>query len=163
MIYLAMVKVLKNFLNVVETPRFNDLSASMVTGYEIHNGNQNYRIFPEGDIYRFEVDGKIYDGDKYSAENIFYALKNIDCDNCVSYTADAEDLAGYGLDNPDITVEMTVEDEKIKETVLCKIAKNEDGTAYVNVRENQIVYLITAEELIGVEEDVVLSTHIDVE
>jgi len=158
----SMVKVMKNFLNIVETPRFNDLTASAVKEYKIYNGAQNYRIFPEGEIYRFEVDGKIYDGDKYSAENIFYALKNIDFDNCVSYTADEEDLASYGLDDPDITIEMQVEDEKVKETILCKIAKNEDGTAYVNVRENGIVYLITAEELAGVEEDVVLSTHIDV-
>lgn len=157
-----MVKLIKNFLNLVDTPNLKDVTASEVKEYLIDNGSQNYRIFPEGEIYRFEVDGRIYDGDKYSADNIFYALKNIDFDNCVTYTADADDLAAYGLNEPDIQVTMDVDGKLVKETIVCRIAENDDGTAYVNVRENSIVYLITAEELAGVKEDVELSTHIDV-
>ena len=106
---------------------------------------------------------RIYDGDKYSAEDIFYALKNIDFDNCVTYTADAEDLAAYGLDQPDIQITLKIDGDKVKETMVCKFSRNEEGTAYVNVRENEIVYLIDADELTGVEENLALSNHIDIE
>lgn len=157
-----MTKIVKNFLNVVDNPRLADLSASQVTEYQIHNGNVDYHIFAEGEIYRFEVGSKIYDGDQYTAENIFYALKNVKFDNCVSYRADAEELAGYGLDDADITIEMKVKGDN-PETIMFRIAKNDDGTAYVTARDNGIVYLITAEELEGVAEDLPLSVHIDVE
>lgn len=99
----------------------------------------------------------MYEGKGYSAEDIFFALKNIACDNCVTYDASESDLRNFGLDQPEIEIRLTMKDDSV---FTVKVAEAEDGTGYLNAWDNQIVYHITVRELENLKEKISLKNQL---
>lgn len=144
-------------LNLIAVPTLSKMDSSSVEAYQVEGPDGAFRAYRFEEIYRFEAGTETYDGDAYGATNIFYALKNLACDHCVSYSADEEDMKGYGLDSPDLTVTLELTDGSL---YVVKIAKAKDG-AYLNAEDNSIVYQLTAEDYETLKEKLALSNFIE--
>ena len=95
-------------------------------------------------------------------------ISNLDLTDYVTYNATEEELASYGLDNPEltVTVQYTPEEESSSQTFVLSVSRDpeeransqeqseeetdedteEEITAYVRVGESKIVYQITSSE-----------------
>lgn len=152
-----MEKCMKSLLNLVATPGLTAMNSSEIREYEVRNGTEHYTASKSGDVFRYRADGKMYEGNGYSAEDIFFALKNIACDNCVTYDASESDLRNFGLDQPEIEIRLTMKDDSV---FTVKVAEAEDGTGYLNAWDNQIVYHITVRELENLKEKISLKNQL---
>ncbi|MCI8609862.1 MAG: DUF4340 domain-containing protein [Firmicutes bacterium] len=152
-------KTMKTFLNLVAPPTLEWMNASDITAYGVEGPEGAFRAYLVGEVYRFDTeDGESYDGDAYGATNIFYNLKKLPCDNCVSYDADAQDMRKYGLDEPNMifTLELAEGDPYV-----VKVAQAKDKSAYLNAGGNTIVYQITEEEYESIAKMALLSQFIE--
>ena len=110
--------------------------------------------------------------DTSHVESYLNTISNLDLTEYVTYNATEEELAGYGLDNPEltVTVQYTPEEESSSRTFVLSVSRDpeerassqeqseedtdedtdedteEEITAYVRVGESKIVYQITSSE-----------------
>lgn len=120
------------------------------------------------DVYFTQRDGKTLPLDTGRVEDYLHNISYLAPNNYVTYHADEEELASYGLDDPEltVTVEYTAADgaEESSGTLILhvsrdpeeRLAAQEDGageteeeetvTAYLRVGDSQIVYQITSED-----------------
>lgn len=122
------------------------------------------------DHYFVTVDGEAQPLDTSLVENLLYILGSLDLTDYMTYNAGEEDLATYGLDDPErtITLSYTTEDEDGNETAHTvslavsrapaerwddtqadagtETGEEEEVTAYARVDDSSIIYKITTEE-----------------
>jgi len=153
-----------------ETPSFDK-----VTGIQFA-GSENYSIVYEEDstetyctedVYFIKGNEKTLPLDTTRVEDYLQTISNLNLTDYVTYNATEEELADFGLDEPEltVTVDYLLEDEngeEISDTFVLSISRSaedkavaqesadegsdheEDFTAYVRVGESQIVYQITS-------------------
>lgn len=144
-----------------ETPYFEDTTAVQF------EGNENYSIFYEkdsahtyrdDDVYFTERGGETKPLDPSLVDSYLETIENMSLTNYVTYNATKEELADYGLDEPELTVTVDYssrneEEEAHSDTFVLHVSRDpredeaeEEITAYARVGESQIVYQISAED-----------------
>lgn len=177
-VYLAAEDPLSSYEITLSDCILNDVVPAMdeVTGLTF-SGTENYEIFYQEDgaawsycaedVYFTERGGETVPLDTDRVEEYLTELSSVGLTNYVTYNATDEELAAYGLDDPELTVtaEYTAEDETGKSasgTFTLHISRDpeeraraeEEGaadeeetiTAYVRVEGSSIVYRITSLE-----------------
>ena len=126
--------------------------------------------YREEDHYFVTVDGEAQPLDTGLVEDFLYTLSSLDLTGYMTYNAGEDDLAAYGLDDPErtITLDYTTQDEDGNETAhTVSLAVShapaerwddtqagdgtetdgeEEVTAYARVDDSPIIYKITTEE-----------------
>lgn len=160
---------LKDMILHDDTPHFDKITK--VT----FGGTENYSLSREeggalsycaNDLYFTQNDAKSLPLDTYRVENYCATISTLNLKNFVSYNVTADELAEWGLDTPEMTVQMdyTVtdgEDSESAESFTLNIGRNQEElaakeaaeaedeeysgtvTAYARVGESQIVYQIS--------------------
>lgn len=142
--------------------------------YEITYDADSDASYCADDVYFTQQDGETVPLDTEQVDNYLQAISDLDLSNYMTYKATDEDLQTYGLDDPELTVQVdyTEEDDDGNETqnsfVLhlsrdpeerekaqeeaesdmdaAETDEEETVTAYVRVGESPILYKITQEE-----------------
>ena len=160
--------VLSDLIRHDEIPDFDQVESLTVAGvdsYEAVYLEENTYTALEDDCY-FIQDGEDWlPLDTSRVESYLNVLSSLDPTDYVTYTAGAEDLDAFGLDDPELTVTIlyTAEDEEgneTQETFTLSVSRDpaersaaeeadgdeaeteEEITAYVRVGESKIVYQI---------------------
>ena len=154
------------------TPSFGDVKKITFSGqenYEIDYVEENDVTYCADDQYFTEQDGKTLALDSSNVKQYYNAIAQMNLNNYASYNVTDDELAAWGLDDPELTVtiEYTEEDEDGNETdesFVLHIGENQeelaekekaeskdkeyDGTvtAYARVGDSKLVYEITATE-----------------
>ena len=126
--------------------------------------------YREEDHYFVTVDGEAQPLDTGLVEDFLYTLSSLDLTEYMTYNAGEDDLATYGLDDPErtITLDYTTQDEDGNDTahtVSLAVSRapaerwddtqadaetetdeEEEVTAYARVDDSPIIYKITTEE-----------------
>lgn len=139
-------------------------------------GSENYTIdriedsgysYSDNDVYFVQKNGKYLPLDRSAVTKYLNTITSLDLTDYVTYNATEEELASYGLDDPELTVTVnyTYTDEEsedgaqIADTCVIHISRNpeelaaaeeaeangetaEDVTMYVRVGDSQIVYTL---------------------
>lgn len=172
--------VLRDMIRNDETPSFGSAQVAQIQ----FSGSEEYQISYEedstdtycaDDVYFTERDGEICPLDTSNVDSYLSTISNLDLTDYVTYNATEEELASYGLDDPDLTVtvqytpeddEDTEENEAVEQTFVLNISRDpeeaaaaeneseessdteetEDVTAYVRVGDSQIVYQLTTDQ-----------------
>ncbi len=132
------------------TPSFSDVTSIQFSGDEnlsVAYEENSAKTWCDEDVY-FCGD-KPLDTDK--VESYLRAITNLTLSDYVSYNVTDEELTQYGLDAPDITVDVTYtdSDEEAAEFSLALSAQmdeNEIEAAYARVGASQIVYQISTSD-----------------
>ena len=157
--------VLSDVIDHDEMPDFDQVRSICFAGmenYSITYEEESTKSYSSEDVY-FTQDGQPLD--TALVEDYLDTISSLDATDYVTYNATEEELASYGLDNPEltVTVDYTYEnedEEEISETFVLNISRDpeevaaaeeseeEDNeiTAYVRVGESQIVYRVTSDE-----------------
>ena len=174
-VYLVTHDPLDEFDAVLRDMILDDTISDFDTVDEItFSGDENYTVIRdedgksicEDDVYF--TDGKPLDTD--NVDSFLSAIQSLSLTNYVSYNATDEELAGFGLNEPELTVKLVYskqdEDGSTEDsgTLLLHLAQNPeeaaayedalernlaelpDVTCYVRVGQSQIVYEITQDE-----------------
>ena len=98
--------------------RANSIQFSGETAYSIEYQEESADTYREDDRYFTQQDGRNQPLDTSLVEGYLRAVSTLDLSDYVTYNATEEDLAGYGLDNPQLTVQIIYpkEDEEGNET-----------------------------------------------
>ncbi|MGN0714595.1 MAG: DUF4340 domain-containing protein [Anaerovoracaceae bacterium] len=151
-------KCVKHLTDLVATPGLEDMNSAQIRKYRVKTPEESYTVYKAGENYQYKMeDGTVYDGNSYTAEDIFFALKNTDCSSCVAYHASEADLQAYGLNQPDIVITLILQDDT---ELVVRVAENEDGTGYLNAWENEVIYHITAKDLENLKEKISLKNQL---
>ncbi len=172
--------VLSDMIRNDETPSFGSAQVAQIQ----FSGSEEYQIAYEedstntycaDDVYFTERDGEICPLDTSNVDSYLSTISKLDLTDYVTYNATEEELASYGLDDPDLTVtvqytpeddEDTEENEAVEQTFVLNISRDpeeaaaaeneseessdteetEDVTAYVRVGDSQIVYQLTTDQ-----------------
>lgn len=151
-----------------ETPRFDDVTSIQFSGAESHDifiAEDSVDTYCPTDIYFLRSGNENLPLDTSRVESYLTAIDDLSLTNYVSYNATEEELAQYGLDDPELTVTVayTVEDDEgneVEETYVLHISRDpeelaklaeaeeeeeeneEEITAYARVGESRILYQI---------------------
>lgn len=131
-------------------------------------GAKNYTVtleetsttYSEDDLYYIEQDGNMLPLDTDNVESFIQTIKNLDLTDYKTYNVTENDLAVYGLAEPELTItvkypEEDEDGEKPIQTFTLSVgrdpeeadsAENDDIIAYVRIGESKIIYEITSTE-----------------
>ena len=149
-----------------ETPDFERVVDIRYTGnedYTISYAEESPNSYSEDDIYFTEKDGETVPLDPETVTTYLDTIESLSLVNYATYNATDEELASYGLDNPEISVTVnytcTGEDEnEISDSYILHIGQNQEElkeaeeaeaneeedipavTKYVRIGDSQIVY-----------------------
>lgn len=156
--------------DIPELDQVTRLRFDGVENYTVTYEEDNSASWCEEDIYFTQRDGKTLPLDTGRVEDYLHNISYLSPNNYVTYHATEEELASYGLDEPEltVTVDYTAEDraeEKASGTLILHISRDpeerlaaqeaadtgeteeeETITAYLRVGDSQIVYQITSED-----------------
>lgn len=159
-----------NHDDIPELDQVTRLRFDGVENYTVTYEEDNSASWCEEDIYFTQRDGKTLPLDTGRVEDYLHNISYLAPNNYVTYHATEEELASYGLDEPEltVTVDYTAEDraeEKASGTLILHISRDpeerlaaqeaadtgeteeeETITAYLRVGDSQIVYQITSED-----------------
>ena len=157
-----------------ETPDFDTVESIQFQGEDSYQ--VTYQEYTEDSPYTYCADDVYFrqDGenllalDTSNVKSYLNTISNLDLTEYVTYNATEEELAGYGLDNPEltVTVQYTPEEESSSQTFVLSVSRDpeerassqeqseeetdedteEEITAYVRVGESKIIYQITSSE-----------------
>ena len=150
---------MKTLLQLVGKPELSSIQSSYITALSFDGTAGHFDARKEGDIFIYEDGAETYEGDGYSALDIYYTLKNTDYSHCVVFDAAETEQAAYGLAEPDIHVTLTLEGEE--EPYQIKIGRGEDGNYYLSSGAEHIIYQITEKEYQQLDEDTQISNLIE--
>jgi hypothetical protein len=146
------------------TPTFAGIAEVSFTGDEnysfsyVEDGGNSYR---ETDVYYVTQNGTQLPLDTSRVSSYLSRIKNLALSNYVTYNVTEEELAGYGLDNPALTVTVAYIDSEDNEgTFVLNLGRapteetdaeaDEDEQTevpgYVRIGDSQIVYEISASD-----------------
>lgn len=134
--------------------------------YEITYDADSNASYCADDVYFTQQDGETVPLDTSRVDSYLQAIADLDLSNYMTYKATDEDLQTYGLDDPELTVQVdyTQEDDdgnQSQNSFVLHISRdpeerekaqeketdeNETVTAYARVGESPILYKITQEE-----------------
>lgn len=147
-----------------ETPDFDGVTAIRFSGadnYTVTYQADNTETYSEEDVYFTKLGSQTLTLDTARVNSYLSTITYLNLTDYVTYTADEDALAIYGLDDPELTVSVdyTVTDEdgtEQTETFSLSLSRdpeqreknndNEDVTAYVRIGDSAIIYQITADE-----------------
>ena len=152
--------------DTVESIQFQGEDSCQVT-YQEYTEDSPYTYCAD-DVY-FRQDGEnLLALDTSNVKSYLNTISDLDLTDYVTYNATEEELAGYGLDNPEltVTVQYTPEEESSSQTFVLSVSRDpeerassqeqseeetdedteEEITAYARVGESKIVYQITSSE-----------------
>lgn len=161
-----------------DTPQYDKILGFTVEcedSYTISYEEEGTTSYDTDDVYYAELDGQKLPLDPVSVRGYGSDLKELVLTNYVNYKATDEDLAEYGLDDPELTVEMTYsyesdDDETVEDTFVLHIGRNREAveadeaaeaealaageeydpetvpTVFARVGDSSIVYELTADE-----------------
>lgn len=161
--------VLSEMIDNDETPSIeqaDSIAFSGVADYEITYEEGSDATYCADDVYFTQQDGETVPLDTSQVDSYLQAIDDLDLTNYMTYKATEQDLQTYGLDDPELTVQVdyTEEDDDGNETqnsFVLHISRDpeerekaqedetdedEEITAYARVGESQILYKITQEE-----------------
>lgn len=169
---------IRDMIDHDDLPDFDTISQMQVAGvedYQIVYEEESHHTYSEDDVYFTERDGRTVPMDTAKVDDYLHAVSSMDLSDYVTYNVTDEELAEYGLDDPEltVTVDYTYADEETKDdvedTFVLHVARDpkeraeaeekeadeaskdteaetgEEITAYARVGESQIVYSITAD------------------
>ena len=143
-----------------ETEYFKQVNAVEFAGdvaYKITYEEESTNTYCAEDVYFTEQNGKTVPLDTTLVDDYLDTVSNLSLTDYVTYNATEEEVAAYGLSEPDLTISVnhSWEDEESEETKEADFVlhvgsvseENEDGEseikAYVRVADSQIIYEIT--------------------
>lgn len=161
-----------------DTPQYEDILSFTVEGednYSISYNEESTATYSEDDVFFAEIDGQSLPLDPVSVRGYASDLKELVLTNYVNYKATDEDLAEYGLDDPELTVSMTYNyenenGETVEDTFVLHIGRNREAVeadeaaeaealaageeyapetvpvVYARVGDSPIVYELTSDE-----------------
>lgn len=161
--------VLSEMIDNDETPEINQADSITFWGaaeYEITYAEDSDNTYCTDDVYFTQQDGETVPLDTARVDSYLQAVGELDLSNYMTYKATDEDLQTYGLDDPELTVQVdyTETDDDGNETqnsFVLHISRDpeerekaqedetdedEEITAYARVGESQILYKITEAE-----------------
>ncbi len=135
-----------------EIPSFSNTDISSIQ----FNGEENYRItyeedsiytYCDDDVYFTDIDGTPQPLDTSNITTYLGIMSNMTLSDYVTYHATDEDLQTYGLDDPDLSVEITYlpENSENEETFVLHVAHadEEDIAGYLQIGNSTIIYPLT--------------------
>lgn len=157
--------VLSDVIDHDEMPDFDQVTAISFTGtenYSVTYEEESTKSYSAEDVY-FTQDGQPLD--TALVEDYLDTISSLNATDYVTYNATEEELASFGLDEPELTVTVDYtyeneEEEEVSETFVLNISRDpeevaaaeeseeedDEITAYIRVGESQIVYRVTAKE-----------------
>lgn len=170
-VYLVEHDPLDEFGVVLRDMIHNDTIPAFDTAEQIvFSGNENYTITRDEDGKSICADDVFFDDgkplDTASVDTFLNAVRSLNLTNYVSYNVSDEELAAFGLNEPELTIELeyTVQDAENEETsgsLLLRLSRNQEElaayeeavekgeenlpsvTCYVQIGQSQIVYEIS--------------------
>ena len=150
-----------------EFPDFEKVSEITFTGTENYQivyeeGSQN--TYCDDDVYFTEKEESMVPLSTSNVDSYLSTISNLNLTDYVTYNATEEEIAKYGLNEPELTVNVQYawEDEETEEEVngafILNVARDpeeqekesddedEEITAYARVGESQIIYQLTTEQ-----------------
>ena len=126
------------------------------------SGEENYTItyeedsiytYCDDDIYFTEIDGSPHPLDTSNITTYLGLMSNMTLSDYVTYNVSDEELHNYGLDDPDLTVEIaySFEDNDDENNFTLHIAANpnesdDDIAGYLQVGDSKIIYPLTSSQ-----------------
>lgn len=146
---------------VPELEEVTSLSFSGIENDTIRRDESGTGSYSDYDVY-FTGDGRVLDTDK--VDLYLYTLEKLDLTDYVTYNATEEELESWGLDQPELTINVVYarEGEEDTEAFTLHVSRDpqtreeEETTGYVRVGDSPIVYQVdgeTCEALLDVSED----------
>jgi len=123
-----------------EIPSFTEAKQITFSGkdnYTVTYGEDLSATYCESDSYFTTVNGKKVPLSNSMVENYGSNLKKLGLTNYVSYNATAEELAAYGLDNPELTVSVIYEETDDKDVTTTKTVKVDIGVNQSELAEKE--------------------------
>lgn len=166
---------LSDLIDNDETPSFDQVESIQFTGsdsYQVIYQEESTYSYCADDVYFKEQDGTYLPLDTSLVDSYLSTITNLSPTDYVTYNAAEEDLATYGLDNPELTVTVTYtpetdeDSEEASEPVVFTISVSRDPeersaaeeaetteeedaadiTAYARIGESKIIYQITGSQ-----------------
>ena len=148
-----------------DIPAFGQVSELRFSGAENYavsyqeDGGNTYR---EDDVYFTERDGAQVPLDPDRVEDYLQAIQSLSLTDCVTYSANDDDLQSCGLDSPELTIEVAYDGEDgASGTFTLNVSRDpderaaeapadgeseEEVTAYARVGQSKLLYQITGAE-----------------
>lgn len=135
--------VLSDMIQNDETPSFGSAEIAQIQ----FSGSEDYQIsyvedstdsYCADDVYFTEQDGETRPLDTSNVDSYLSVISNLDLTDYVTYNATEEELASYGLDDPDLTVtvqytpeddEDTEENEAVEQTFVLNLSRDPEEAA----------------------------------
>lgn len=135
--------VLSDMIQNDETPSFGSAEIAQIR----FSGSEDYQIsyvedstdsYCADDVYFTEQDGETRPLDTSNVDSYLSVISNLDLTDYVTYNATEEELASYGLDDPDLTVtvqytpeddEDTEENEAVEQTFVLNLSRDPEEAA----------------------------------
>lgn len=135
--------VLSDMIQNDETPSFGSAEIAQIQ----FSGSEDYQIsyvedstdsYCADDVYFTEQDGETRPLDTSNVDSYLSVISNLDLTDYVTYNATEEELASYGLDDPDLTVtvqytpeddEDTEENEAVEQTFVFNLSRDPEEAA----------------------------------
>ena len=166
---------LSDLIDNDETPSFDQVESIQFTGsdsYQVIYQEESTYSYCADDVYFKEQDGTYLPLDTSLVDSYLSTITSLSPTDYVTYNAAEEDLATYGLDNPELTVTVTYtpetdeDSEEASEPVVFTISVSRDPeersaaeeaetteeedaadiTAYARIGESKIIYQITGSQ-----------------
>lgn len=144
-----------------EIPDMDDVTEFTLTGAKNYTVTleETSTTYSEDDLYYIEKDGNMLPLDTDNVESFIQTIKNLDLTDYKTYNATEEDLAAYGLAEPELTItvkypEEDEDGEKPIQTFTLNVGRDpeeadstdDDIIAYVRIGESKMIYEITSTE-----------------
>ena len=129
-----------------DIPAFGQVSELRLSGAENYavsyqeDGGNTYR---EDDVYFTERDGEQVPLDPDRVEDYLQAIQSLSLTDCVTYSANDDDLQACGLDSPELIIEVAYDGE---DGASAAGESEEEITAYARVGQSKLLYQITGAE-----------------
>ena len=153
-----------------ETPDFENVVDIQYDGNEVYTityAEESTNSYSKEDIYFTEKDGEIVPLDPEAVTLYLDTIESLSLVNYATYNATDEELASYGLDEPELSVTVNYtytdeEDNKISDSYMLHIGQNQEElkeakeaeaneeedipevTKYIRIGDSQIVYELDA-------------------
>ncbi len=143
-----------------EIPSFDKVDSIVFTGseeYEIIYTEDSANTYCKDDVYFTTLNGKTVPLDTENIDSFISAIENLNLVNDVTYNADSDQLEYYGLNNPQLKIEIEYhyqdsDKNDVYDSFILSVNafenENEDDAfqGYIRIGESTIIYKITEDE-----------------
>lgn len=147
---------LPDMLKDDEIPSWDQVTSLTFKGecaYTFNYEEDSNASYDADDVYFISDGNEKLNLDTTLVESYTNTIKNLTLSDYVSYNATDDDLETYGLDDPDLTMNITYEMVDSEGTFVLHIARNpsedeedEVENAYARVDDSRIIYVLSADD-----------------